>query len=234
MHTCVPDRHWLQPWSHVAGGRQLSHSTCVPQPSLASPHLFEPHGLGMGVQQVPPLQTWPLLQPPPALLHSAHRPEVQHRVLVWPAQPLSAVHRAQVPLLQAGLASGQSALPAHCSQAPLLVHLALVLLEPLRLEHSISPLGAGAQPRQVKLVPSQMGAVVEAVHWVLVVQATQAPPPGRQWGVAGRPAQSASFMQPMQVLLAEHTGVLPPQSLLARHCTHLPAAGPAIGHSGRP
>jgi hypothetical protein len=42
------------------------------------------------------------------------------------------------------------------------------------------------------------------------------------------------MVQPVHVLLAVHTGVLPPQSLLATHATQRPALGPAIGQAGRP
>jgi hypothetical protein len=182
--------------------------------------------LDVGVQQLcVDTQTWPAVQWALAV-HWTHRPPLQW-VLVWPVQPLSVAQAPQVPLLQEGALSGQSALAVHCMQAPPAWHLPAVA--PLRAAHSVLL----PQARQANVVGSQTG-VVATPHWLLAVQATQGPPAVLQCGVAGRPEHSASWVHPVQVLLAVHTGVLPPQSPLVRQGTQRPALGPAIGQAGSP
>jgi hypothetical protein len=182
--------------------------------------------LASGVQQVFPLRhTWPGLQSA-VTLHWTQAPLLQW-VRVWPVQPASVAQAPQVPLLQAGELSGQSALVEQATQTPSFRHLPAE--DPLRAPHSALLL----QPRQANAVGSQMGAMVDP-HWLLAVQATHGPPPGLQRGVAGRLAHSGSWAQPVQVSAAVQTGVLPPQSELARHCTHLPALAPATAHTGTP
>lgn len=71
------------------------------------------------------------------------------------------------------------------------------------------------------VAPPHSASAVQPVHcW-----------PGPQIGVV--PPQLAFVRQPTQILVVvSQTGVAPAQWVLRRHCTHCPAAGPVVAHTG--
>jgi hypothetical protein len=100
-------------------------------------------------------------------------------VLQWvvpcrPLQGVSVVQPAHVPaVVQRGASTGQWASPVQAAQAPSLRQWTAPV--PLRWAHSASPAAvAPRQPRQERVVESQMGEVAD-VQCKLLVQRTQLP-----------------------------------------------------------
>jgi hypothetical protein len=163
---------------------------------------------------------------------------------VVPAQPAFATQPTQAPgpMSHAGVAPVHRlvSLAEHWPHAPPGWHAGVAP------PHSPLP----AQPRQVWLVPSQIGVLPP--HWAAVRHATQVPvgvwhsgvvpahavplaaehwpqaPPGWHAGVV--PPHSPSPAQPRQAWnTGSQTGVAPEQSLSARHATHVPDGAWQIG-----
>jgi len=147
------------------------------------------------------------------------------------AQSASAVQTPHVlELEQTAFASGQSLLPRHSTQAPLVVEqcgVAGVSVAQVR--------GASGEPQDTHVPASEQNGVVgEPAQSMSLPHWTQAPL-APQTGVAGLKAAQLAFcgacLQDTQIFCAPQNGVVPPQSLSASHWTQAPLA-PQTGFDG--